>query len=49
MSHLFIPKIIGITLLSIGLFITALKKKASLSIALIVIGIGFVLLMNSLE
>lgn len=49
MNSFLLAKIIGITLLSIGLLITAWKKNALLSIALIVIGIGFVLLMNSLE
>ncbi len=49
MSSLAVVKMIGITLLSIGLFIAAWRKKTTISIALLVIGNGFVLLMNSLE
>ncbi|MEK6937032.1 MAG: hypothetical protein AABW58_03085 [Nanoarchaeota archaeon] len=42
-------KLIGITLLNIGLFISAFKNNVTLSISIIVIGIGFVLLMNNLD
>ena len=39
-----LPQIIGATLLSIALIISALKKKTTISIAIIVMAIGFLIL-----
>lgn len=49
MNPILISKIIGVTLLSAGLIISAFKKKVLLSIGILIIGIAFVILMNSLE
>ena len=49
MNPVLISKIIGVSLLSIGLIISSFKKKVLLSIGILVIGIAFLILMNNLE
>lgn len=47
MANIFLAKIIGATLLSVALIISAFKRNATISIAIIIIGIAFFLLMNA--
>lgn len=49
MNPILISKIIGVTLLSAGLIISAFKKKILLSIGILIMGIAFVILINNLE
>jgi len=46
MNELFIARIIGSTLLSIGLFISAYNKHFHLSVDLILRGVAFGILVN---
>jgi membrane-bound ClpP family serine protease len=48
MNNIVIAKIIGIILLSMGLVISSFKKEKSVSIGLLIFGIGFVMLMNNI-
>lgn len=48
MDRVFLSKLIGVILLSIALIISTLKKRATISIAIIVIGIAFFILVNNL-
>ena len=45
-NTLLYSKLIGVTLLSIGLFISAFKNKILLAISIIIIAIGFLILTN---
>ncbi len=47
MNELFLARIIGPTLLSIGLFISAYNKHFHLSVGLILMGIAFGILVNA--
>lgn len=48
MNSIIITKVIGISLLSIGLIISSFKKEKAASIGLLILGIGFVMLLNNL-
>ena len=48
METIFLSKIIGVVLLSVALIISAFKKRADVSIAIIIIGIAFFILINNL-
>lgn len=48
MNSIIIAKIIGISLLSIGLIISSFKKEKAASIGLLIFGVGFIMLLNNL-